>query len=118
MLDVAGTTCWNKSLALIVGWSFVTGKAGIIGDSRAKTGFADVAKVAAIAENRVRRRDGPAGVHALMPGYTGRKNPHQRHCRYPDRQPQPPASEGMKPGEILQIDPLSYGLGCPHASHG
>lgn len=118
VLHVAGIASRNERLTLIVGWSFVTSEACAIHDWGAKTGSAEVAQTAAIAENGVGRGHRPTAVDALTAEQIGVKNPGEGQQGRPDRKPQFPAAEGVKLGEILQVDTLGYRLGCPHSRHG
>jgi hypothetical protein len=117
MLDVARAASRSERLMWIVGRRLVTSQAGVIRDGCAKTSRAEVAQTATVAENSVGFRDRPGAVDVLMAEQIRAQNPAQGEHWHTDRKPHLPAAEGMKPGEVLQVDPLGYRLGCAHARH-
>ena len=81
-------------------------QAGYIGNFIAKSScLGDVANLAAFAEYGVGERKWTAAVD-LLPGGALSGKPSQGKDRNCKRKPEPPAAKGMRPREILQIDPL------------
>src|SRR4029077_6843222 len=69
------------------------------------TTHAGMAGIALFSKSCVRGRDRPAG-EGFRAGHPVRSQPNQRDHRYYDRQHKTPATQGMRPGEVLHVDSL------------